>query len=164
MKNRVVSFHYVLHNDSGEMLDSSEGSDPLSYVEGQQQIIPGLEEALKPLNLGDKKKVTVTPDKAYGVYDKSLIAKIDKKEFPTDEELAVGDQFRLSLPGKQPRIYTVTEIGGDTVQLDGNHPLAGQTLHFDVEVTEAREATEEDLEADDDCCGHDHDHDHDHHH
>lgn len=160
MKSRVVTFHYVLTNDRGETLDSSQGSDPLSYVEGQEQIIPGLENELKALKAGDKKKITVAPEKAYGTYDAQLIAKISKGEFPKDEAVSVGDQFRLTLPGKDTRIYTVTEVGDKVVQLDGNHPLAGQTLHFDVHVTEAREATEADLE--DQCCDHDHEHDHGH--
>lgn len=163
MKHRVISFHYELKNQSGEVLDCSRETDPLTYVEGQQQIIAGLEEALKSLNLGDKKLVTVPAEKAYGVYEEGLKMTLPIDKFPQDEKVEPGDQFRMRVPGGEARIFTVTDVTKTHVTIDGNHPLAGQDLFFDVEITEAREATEKDLEGDDDCCDHDHSsHDHQH--
>ena len=162
MKNRVVSFHYVLKNQDGETLDDSTGSEPLKYVEGMSQIIPGLEEALKPLKLGDKKNVKIEAANAYGEYEEGLVMDIPKTQFPAGEAIEVGDQFRLSAPNSPPRIFTVMELKSEAVKVDGNHPLAGTDLFFDVEITEAREATEADMKEEDGCCGEDHDHDHDH--
>ncbi len=161
MKNRVISFHYVLKNQDGETLDDSTGSDPLSYVEGQSQIIPGLEAALKSLKLGDKKHVKIEACDAYGDYEDGLIMDIPKSQFPPGETIEVGDQFRLTTPNSPARIFTVMELKTDTIKVDGNHPLAGTDLFFDVEITEAREATEEDLK-EEECCGEDHEHDHNH--
>lgn len=162
MKNRVVSFHYVLKNQSGELLDSSreEGGEPLSYIEGQQQIIPGLEKALKSLKLGDKKKVTVMADEAYGQYEEGLKMTLPIDKFPKDEKVEEGDQFRMRMPDSDARIFTVTAVTPTHITVDGNHPLAGQDLHFDVEITESREATADDLKATEhehhEGCNHEH--------
>lgn len=161
MKNRVVSIHYTLKNASGEVLDSSrEGNEPLEYVEGQSQIIPGLESEVAKLKTGDKQAVKVLAKDAYGVHDKKLIMDIPKDQFPQGETIEVGDQFRMTLPNTPPRIFTVTELKPTHIAVDGNHPLAGEDLFFDIEVMKTREATEKDLE--EQCCDHDHDHDHDH--
>jgi len=162
MTNRLVAFHYVLKNQDGETLDDSAGSEPLKYVEGQSQIIPGLEEALKPLKLGDKKNVKIEAANAYGEYEEALVMDLPKTQFPAGETIEVGDQFRMNAPDSPPRIFTVMELKTDSIRVDGNHPLAGTDLYFDVEITEAREATEADLEEEEGCCGADHEHDHDH--
>lgn len=157
MKNRVVAFHYELKNQAGEVLDSSAGGEPLSFVEGQQQIIPGLEEQLKSMAKGDKKKVTVAAAKAYGTYDKALKMTIPADKFPQDEKIEVGDQFRMRMDNDEARIFTVTGITKTEVMVDGNHPLAGQDLFFDVEITSTREATKEDLQHQHGPgCSHDH--------
>lgn len=155
MKNRVVSIHYTLKNASGEVLDTSrETNEPLEYVEGHGQIINGLESEVAKLKTGDKKKVTVQAKDAYGTHDKKLILEIPKGQFPKDEKIEVGDQFRMTLPNSKPRIFTVTEIKTEHIAVDGNHPLAGEDLYFDVEVMATREATKEDLEGGECCGGH----------
>jgi len=159
MSQRVVSFHYTLKNKNGETLDSSRDAEPMTYVEGKRQIIRGLEEELKGLSTGDKKAVVIPADKAYGAYDKALVMKINRDQFPKDEKIEVGDQFRVAMPGNEGKIFTVMGLTDAHIDVDGNHPLAGEDLHFDVEVTEAREAQEADLK-DHACCDHDHDHDH----
>jgi FKBP-type peptidyl-prolyl cis-trans isomerase SlyD len=151
MKNRVVSFHYTLRDEDGEMLDSSRDSEPMTFVEGKRQIIRGLEEQLKELSQGDKKQIKVEPGKGYGDYDDALAIEIPKEHFPPGEPIEVGDQFRLTMPGNEPRIYTVTGISDARINVDGNHPLAGMDLYFDIEVTGIREATSADTE--EGCCG-----------
>lgn len=163
MNSRYVAFHYVLKNQTGETLDESTGDEPLSYVEGESQIIPGLEKQLASMNKGDKKKIHVKPEDAYGTYKPELEKKLPRDQFPTEETIEVGDQFRLSLPNEEPHIFTVTAITDTQIDMNGNHPLAGQDLFFDIEVMEMREATEADKEADEGCCDHDHDHDHEGH-
>jgi FKBP-type peptidyl-prolyl cis-trans isomerase SlyD len=152
----VVTIHYTLTDDKGEILDSSEGPDggePLAYVHGAGMIVPGLEDALLGKAAGDHVKVTVAPEKGYGPRRDSLVQKVPRSEFP-DGDIEVGMRFRASGPGGA-RIVTVAALDGDTVTLDGNHPLAGATLNFDVRVVSVREATPEDLRGPDghECTG-----------
>jgi FKBP-type peptidyl-prolyl cis-trans isomerase SlyD len=157
MNHRVVSFHYVLKNTSGETLDSSLDAEPMTFVEGRRQIIRGLEEELIALNQGDKKKIKVEPEKGYGEYDESLVMDLPRNQFPQDEKIEVGDQFRVSLPGSTPKVVTVTAFTENHISVDGNHPLAGQDLIFDIEVTQIRPALPEDLK-EHNCADHDHTH------
>ena len=145
-KKRVVSFHYTLTDESGEVLDSSDGDAPLSYLEGVGQIIPGLEEALGSLLVGSKKKITVSADQAYGEIDDSLVVEVPRAQFAS-QEIAVGDQFQASLSGdpEEVSLFTVIHVTDDAVKVDGNHPLAGKELTFDVEVTDIRDATDMEL-------------------
>lgn len=155
MKHRVISFHYTLKDEEGETLDSSLGSEPMTFTEGKRQIIKGLEEELSSLGLGDKKQIKIGPEKGYGDYDESLAVEISKEHFPSGEPIEVGDQFKLTMSGGKPKVYTVTEVSDNKVSVDGNHPLAGMDLYFDVEVISTREATSSDLQ--DHCCeGHEH--------
>ncbi len=158
MKARVVSFHYTLTNTTGEVLDSSSGAEPLTYMEGAEQIIPGLEEQMKALSVGDKKKILVPAADAYGVQDPALVVETSSSSLPK-KNAQVGDQFTGALPNGQEAPFTVTKVTDSQVTLDGNHPLAGQDLTFDVELTEIREATAEELEH-----GHAHGPDGHHHH
>jgi FKBP-type peptidyl-prolyl cis-trans isomerase SlyD len=141
-KARVVSFHYTLKNSAGEVLDSSEGDAPLSYLENSGHIIPGLEAALKDMKVGDKKNVSVPAKDAYGEHRDDLIVTANKNQFPSDAKLKKGDQFRT---GAHSPVFTVVDVTDTQVKLDGNHPLAGQDLSFDVEITEMRDATEEEI-------------------
>lgn len=144
-KNRVVMFHYTLKNDSGEEIESSRGGDPLAYIHGQGNIITGLENALSGKSVGDEFEVEVAPEEAYGEHDDRLVQEVSREIFEGVDEVQVGMQFRAeSQAGEQ--MVTVTDVEGEEVTVDGNHPLAGETLHFDVEVTGVREATEEELE------------------
>ncbi|PJZ69462.1 peptidylprolyl isomerase [Leptospira perolatii] len=142
MKPRVVTFHYTLKDKDGNLIDSSEGSHPLSYLEGGGQIISGLEDEIKNLKDGDKKIIPVSADKAYGVRNPDLVFDVPKSQFPQDEELQVGMMFQTDEP---ETIYTITEIKAETIMVDGNHPLAGVDLVFDVQIITTREATDEEV-------------------
>ncbi|NJL24168.1 MAG: peptidylprolyl isomerase [Calothrix sp. SM1_5_4] len=141
---KVVSIHYTLKDDSGEVLDSSAGADPLVYLHGTSSIIPGLEEALEGRRQGDKFNVKVPPAKAYGERNEKMVQRIPKDQFPDPERLQAGMQFQIN-SGQGPLVLTVVEVDGSDVTVDGNPPLAGVTLHFDVEVTDVRDATKEEL-------------------
>lgn len=141
---RVITFHYTLRNSKGELLDSSSGGEPMTYLEGSGQIIPGLENELKTTKSGDKKKVDVKAKDAYGEVDKELKFDVPRTQFPPGEDIQVGMQFRVGGHGDEPSpVFTVIKTTDTHVSVDGNHPLAGQDLSFDVEVVEVRNATEE---------------------
>ncbi len=132
-ENAAVSIHYTLTNDTGEVLDSSQGQEPLDYVHGSGQIIPGLEAALEGKETGDKLQVTIAPEDAYGPRHDELIQPVPREAFEGVEDIQPGMQFQAqSEQGVQ--LVTVTAVDDTTVTVDANHPLAGETLHFDVEV------------------------------
>jgi FKBP-type peptidyl-prolyl cis-trans isomerase SlyD len=152
----VVTIHYTLTDTKGEVLDSSEGPDggePLSYVHGSGMIVPGLEQALVGKAAGDHVQVTVAPEDGYGPRRESLVQKVPRSEFP-DGDIEVGMRFRAGGPGGG-RVLTVAALDPDTVTLDGNHPLAGATLSFDVKVVAVRAVTPDDLRGhgDHECTG-----------
>lgn len=143
-ENKVVSIRYTLKNDAGEVIDSSAGRAPLSYLHGVGNIIPGLEKALEGKTSGDHVDVSIAPEEAYGERNEALIQIVPRNAFESVEEIEPGMQFYAQTPaGRQ--ILTIVEVQDDQVVVDGNHPLAGETLHFSVEITEVREATEEEL-------------------
>ncbi|NJD31346.1 MAG: peptidylprolyl isomerase [Gammaproteobacteria bacterium] len=145
-QDKVVLIHYTLTNEEGQVLDSSSGGDPLAYIHGQGNIIPGLEKALEGRQAGDKLNVRVEPSEGYGVRDDSLIQQVPRRAFGGVKDVQPGMQFHAQSSQGQTRVVTVTRIQGDMVTVDGNHPLAGEVLTFDVEVTEVRDATGEELE------------------
>jgi FKBP-type peptidyl-prolyl cis-trans isomerase SlyD len=145
-KNSIVSIHYTLKDESGEVLDSSDGREPLDYVHGSGQIIPGLEGELEGKAAGDEFSVVIEPENGYGSRDDSLVHEVPRSEFETPDEIEVGMQFRVGDEGGTV-IMVVAGINDDAVTLDGNHPLAGVNLAFDVSVAEVREATEEEIKA-----------------
>ncbi|MGM0432066.1 MAG: FKBP-type peptidyl-prolyl cis-trans isomerase [Spirochaetota bacterium] len=145
-ENHVVSMDYVLKDDDGNVLDTSEGREPLSFLYGKGMIIPGLEKALEGKEKGDSVQVTVQPEEGYGTYNEEAIGEVNKDNFQEDMEPKVGMQVQAQDPNGNTQIFTITDVKDETVTLDGNHPLAGQVLHFDVNVTDVREATEEELE------------------
>lgn len=141
---KVVLIHYTLTNDEGEIVDSSEGHEPLAYIHGEGNIIPGLENALLGKSAGDKVKVSIPPEEGYGLRDDALIQGVPREAFHGVDEILPGMQFHTETQdGGQ--LVTVVDVQGDTVILDGNHPMSGQTLNFDVEITEVRDATAEEL-------------------
>jgi FKBP-type peptidyl-prolyl cis-trans isomerase SlyD len=142
---KVVSFHYTLKDAKGTVLESSFGDEPLQFLEGVGQIIPGLESAIINLKKGDKKAVAVKAGEAYGEYEKELIVQVPREQIPK-KDVAVGDKFHADSGHGQTQVVVVTAIDDKHITVDGNHPLAGQDLHFDVEVTEVRQATKEELE------------------
>jgi FKBP-type peptidyl-prolyl cis-trans isomerase SlyD len=145
-QDKVVLIHYTLTDDAGKVLDSSSGGEPLAYLHGQGNIIPGLEKALDGKQAGDKLNVRVEPAEGYGVRDDSLVQQVPRRSFGGAPNVQPGMQFHAQSSQGQTRVVTVTRIQGDMVTVDGNHPLAGAVLNFDVEVTEVREPTGEELE------------------
>ena len=144
-QDKVVLFHYTLTNDDGEVLDSSAGGAPLAYLHGQGNIVAGLEKALDGHSAGDKLSVRVEAADGYGVRDASLVKRVPRRSFGSIGNIKPGMQFEAQLERGQRRVVTVTAVKGDMVTIDGNHPLAGQNLNFEVEVTEVRDATAEEL-------------------
>ncbi len=145
-KNKVVSMSYCLKDTKGEELDRSEKNKPLEYLHGGGNIVPGLENGLDGLKVGDKKEVTVKPEEGYGKFLADLKQEVDRKMFPADHKIAVGMQFMSELPDGKKHPFNVIEINDDKILVDGNHPLAGQTLQFSVEIIGIRDATQEELQ------------------
>jgi FKBP-type peptidyl-prolyl cis-trans isomerase SlyD len=143
-KNTAVQINYTLKNDAGEVLDSSEGAEPLAYLQGNGNLIPGLEKALEGKRAGDAVNVTIPPEEAYGVRDATLIQDVPRSAFEGIADIEVGMQFHAE-SNQGPRTVTVTKVAADTVTVDGNHPLADQTLHFAVQIIEVRAASQEEL-------------------
>ncbi len=143
--DRVVTIHYTLKDDKGAVIDSSSGGDPLAYIQGHGNLVAGLEKALEGKQDGNAVAVVVPPAEGYGVRDESLIQRVPKRSLQGSGEIKKGMQFQARTEDGM-RLFTVVAVMGDMVTLDGNHPLADQTLHFDVEVVGVREATAEELE------------------
>lgn len=142
--NQVVSFNYTLTNAEGETLDKSQG-EPLVYLHGAGNIIPGLEKALEGKTVGDKFVITIPAAEAYGEYNPELVQEVPAQMFQGVENIEAGMQFQAQTDdGVQ--IVTVKSVEGETIIVDANFPLAGQDLTFDVEVTDVREATQEELD------------------
>ncbi|MCT4640773.1 MAG: peptidylprolyl isomerase [Bacteriovoracaceae bacterium] len=144
MSQNVIGFHYTLKDKDGNTIDTSVGATPLLILEGTGHIIPGLEKEITSLNIGDKKQVHVTPADGYGEVISDLIITVKKTQFPEGTELKLGDQFQVNEDPHAP-LFTVIEIKDEEVVVDGNHPMAGKDLFFDIEITEKREATAEEL-------------------
>lgn len=142
-ENCVVEFDYTLTDANSDVLDSSDGREPLRYLHGGQGIIPGLEKALAGRVAGDAFEVTVQPEDGYGPVVPELIQTAPMSAFEGVDGLAPGMQLQAQGEDGQANVVTVREITGDGVSLDGNHPLAGQVLHFDVEVRAVRAATDD---------------------
>jgi FKBP-type peptidyl-prolyl cis-trans isomerase SlyD len=129
----TVQLEYTLTDDGGEVLDSNKGGTPLTYTQGQQQIIPGLEKALDGMREGEERKVTVKPAEGYGEVDPNAITEVPKERIPADA-LSVGKELVAQSQGGERRVVRIKEIKDNTVIIDLNHPLAGKTLLFDVKV------------------------------
>ena len=143
--NVVVSMHYTLTNNDGDVLDSSEGGEPLSYLHGAGNLIPGLEKELTGKAAGASMQVSVTPEEAYGPVHDALIETVPRAAFQGVESIEPGMAFEASGNDGQSRRIVVTEVSGDDITIDGNHPLAGVALNFDVEIVAVRDATEEEI-------------------
>jgi FKBP-type peptidyl-prolyl cis-trans isomerase SlyD len=142
----AVSIHYTLTNEQGDKLDSSEGQDPLRYLHGARNIIPGLEAALAGKSAGDQLTVTIQPEDAYGEINPEMIQVVPREAFQGIDDVQPGMQFQASGPDGQAQVVTIRAVGEEGITVDGNHPLAGQVLNFDVTVEDVREATKEELE------------------
>jgi FKBP-type peptidyl-prolyl cis-trans isomerase SlyD len=142
----VVALEYKLHLGDGKVIDESEPAEPLRYLHGQGQIVPGLERELLGLSAGDTRKVVVEPKEGYGEHDPRGLQEVPRTAFPEGVTLKTGTRFMAQAEdGEAVPIY-VREVKQDAVVVDLNHPLAGKTLHFEVTVREVRAATPEELE------------------
>jgi FKBP-type peptidyl-prolyl cis-trans isomerase SlyD len=142
-QHQVVSIDYELKNDDGDVLDTSAGQQPLTYLHGTGGLIPGLEKALEGKAAEDELQVSIPPEEAYGEFNEDLVQKVSKAAFEGAEKVEAGMQFQAQGNNGEVQRIMVVEVEGDDVTIDANHPLAGQTLHFSVQVREVREATEE---------------------
>lgn len=156
-KDQVVSFHYTLTDDQGNILDQSQG-EPLVYLHGAHNIIPGLERALEGKTTGDQIKVTVEPGEGYGEYQAELVQEVPRERFQGVDQIEPGMQFQAQTDDGIS-VVVVKSVDDKVVVVDGNHPMAGQTLNFDVTITDVRAATAEEL-----AHGHAHGPDGHHHH
>ena len=139
----VVTIEYTLKDDEGEVLDSSEGGEPLTYIQGVGNLIPGLEKALEGKGPGDSLEVTVSAEEGYGARDERLVRNVPLRRLG-DKNPQVGKRYRAQTEDG-PAVVLVTAIKGDYATVDANHPLAGMTLHFAVKVAAVRAATDEEL-------------------
>ena len=141
--NKIISFHYTLTLDSGEIVDSSDGKDPLTVLIGGNQIIPGLEKELIGLVVGDKKDVKVQPEEGYGTTVDDLIHRVEKTRLPNAADMEVGEMLRAQ--GENGEIFegVVIAVDDEIISIDFNHPLAGKILNFATEIIEVRDSTEE---------------------
>jgi len=144
MNRRTITFHYTLKDGGGRLIDTSRGGEPMPFVEGAGQIIEGLEEQLLLMAAGEQRTVVVPPERAYGKHDAALVQKVPRARLPV-AELRVGDQFQTG-PDRHAPVVTVLALEGNDVLLDANHPMAGQELHFEVEIVAVRPATQEELQ------------------
>ena len=145
VKDKVAVLNYTLKNKDGEVIDES-NDESFTYLHGARNIIPGLENALEGKQAGDKTSVVIEPKDAYGERDLEHIQRVPLNMFPPEVEIEVGMQFESDSTDGEPVIVTVTAIDAGEVVVDGNHPMAGIQLHFDVELIEVRDATEQELQ------------------
>ncbi len=145
-KGRVVDIDYSLHLGDGEVVDRSDPGEPLSYLHGEGEIVPGLESALEGLDVGDRKQVVVPPASGYGDHDPRGLQQVPRQAFPADFKPEVGMELSAQGPDGDEVAFVIQRVEPELITIDLNHPLAGKTLHFDVTVREVREATPDELE------------------
>ncbi len=144
-QNKVVTLNYTLKDKDGTLIDESHDNS-FVYLHGANNIVTGLEDALTGKLSGDKMNVSIVPEEAYGIYDESRIESVPREMFPDGTEIEQGMQFHAEGPNEQPIVVTVVGVEKDKVTIDGNHPLAGVELNFNVEVMDVRDATTEEIE------------------
>ncbi len=144
VKDKVVSLHYTLRNDGGDTIDSSTGGEPLAYIQGSGSILPALETALEGREAGEKFDIRLAAKDGYGEHRPGLVQVVQRKALATIGKIKVGTQFHAQAPGGA-RVMTITAVEKESVTIDGNHPLAGIDLNFNVEVVGVREASAEEL-------------------
>lgn len=142
---KIVTLHYTLTDNEGRVIDKSEDGS-FAYLHGSRNIIPGLENALEGKSAGEELSVSVTPEEAYGVRDESMLQQIPKNMFEDTSQIAVGTQFQAQGPNGEMLVVSVMEVAEEHVVVDGNHPLAGVELNFDVIIIDVRDASEEEIE------------------
>ncbi|HQU15274.1 MAG: peptidylprolyl isomerase [Chromatiales bacterium 21-64-14] len=143
-KHKVVTIEYTLTDAAGEVVDTSDGREPFSYIQGTSSVIPGLEAALEGHSTGDTLSVSILPEDGYGLRQEALTATVPRERFESDGNLEVGMQFQTE--GESGlQVVTIVDLDEDSVTVDANHPLAGATLNFDVAVVDVRDASPEEL-------------------
>lgn len=140
----VATFHYTLTDAAGKVIDSSDGREPLTYLHGSGNIVPGLEKEMSGKQPGDVFNVVVAPEEGYGMPNPMMVQVVPREAFQGVDTLEVGMEFQAQTP-QGPMSVAIAKVDGDEVTVDGNHPLAGQTLHFAIEVTDVRDASLEEL-------------------
>lgn len=155
--NKVVILNYTLTDDNNQIIDQSTDGT-FAYLHGANNIIPGLEKALLDKKVGDNIKVNIEPAEGYGHHDASMVQEVPMDMFESAEQVQVGQQFHAQGPHGNTIVITVTKVDGDNVTIDGNHPLAGMPLNFDVTIVDIRDASEDEI-----THGHAHHGDHHHH-
>jgi FKBP-type peptidyl-prolyl cis-trans isomerase SlyD len=143
--NKVVTVNFTLKDQFGNIIDSTEGDAPFSYLSGHHNILPKLESEINNMLIGSKRTITVPAAEAYGEYNEDIVQVIGKDEFPPEVSLEVGMQYIASAPDGTKMPFTITEVRDEDVTIDFNHPLAGKDLTFDVELINVREATAEEI-------------------
>ncbi len=136
---RIVKVHYVGKLEDGTIFDSSKDRDPIQFEIGKNTVIPGFEEGIIGMEVGEKKEIVLTPEKAYGPYRKEFVTVVERKHFKDPQNLKIGQQVKVQLPDNQFAYFVITNIADDKVTLDGNHPLAGKNLIFEVELISVEE-------------------------
>ena len=144
-KDKVVLMHYTLKNDAGDVIDSADGADPVPFLQGHGNSIPGLESALEGSKVGDKLDVSIEPEEAYGLRMQDAIQEIPSSALQGIDEVKVGMQLQSQDQDGNAFLVNVTKIEDDKITVDANHPLAGQTLHFSVSIESIRKAEAEEL-------------------
>ncbi len=157
--NKVVTMNFTLTDDEGNVLDTTDHGSPFSYLSGNNNILPKLEEAIDSMIIGTKKQISLVSTDAYGNYNEEIVQVVGKENFPEDFELEVGLSYVASNPDGVQMPFVITEVRDEDVTIDFNHPLAGKNLNFNVELLDVRDATQEEL-----SHGHVHGPDGHHHH
>lgn len=146
-KDKVVSIDYTLTNDAGQVIDSSKGREPLTYLHGRGGLIPGMEKGLEGRSTGDSLTLTLPPEDAYGHKDPNMVQPVPRSNFASVPNIEKGMQFQArTQDGSAARVVTVIDVSPETVTVDANHPLAGETLHFEVSIKDVRDASPEELQ------------------
>jgi FKBP-type peptidyl-prolyl cis-trans isomerase SlyD len=137
-----VTLAYTLYGEDGEVIDRTDEEQPLSYLHGYGQIVPGLERGIEGMSKGDRRSIVVQAEDGYGEYDSEMVFEVDKSDFPRPDQVAVGDEFVAESDGEEAVSMTVVEVHEDSCLVDTNHPLAGEVLRFEVTVLDIRPATD----------------------
>jgi FKBP-type peptidyl-prolyl cis-trans isomerase SlyD len=144
-ENQVVSINFTLKDNDGNIIQATTKEEPFSFLSGNEQILPKLEENIGGMLIGSKKTVVLDPENAYGNFSESAVRTVNKSEFPEGTELKVGMGYYADTPDGKQLPFTIKNIEGENITLDFNHPLAGKTLTFEVELLNLRDATQEEL-------------------
>ncbi|WP_337866923.1 peptidylprolyl isomerase [Ignavibacterium sp.] len=143
--NKVVTLNFTLKDEQGNILDTTENAQPFSYISGQEQVLPKLEAEVDTMLVGGNKHISIPAAEAYGEYNEEVVQVVGRENFPQDFLLEVGMQYIASAPDGTKMPFTITNVEGDDITIDFNHPLAGKDLEFDVELLDVRDATPEEL-------------------